>query len=69
LEEGGWVPIQQNVARAEAYLCAKFHLDPSKLPFGHNTPTLQTDRQWSDTIQQTVLETVAQKIHAGQCMR
>ena len=30
-----------NVARAEAYLCAKFHLDPSNL-FGHSTQTLQT---------------------------
>jgi len=25
---GRWVPIQHNVARAEAYLHAKFHLDP-----------------------------------------
>jgi len=24
-----WVPIQHNVARAKAYLCAKFHLDLS----------------------------------------
>ena len=28
-EEGGWVPIEHNVARAKAYLHAKFHLDPS----------------------------------------
>ena len=26
---GSWVPILHNVARAEAYLHAKFHLDPS----------------------------------------
>ena len=24
---GSWVPIEQNAARAEAYLRAKFHLD------------------------------------------
>jgi len=33
-------------------------------PFGHNTPTSQTDkqgRQWPDSIERTVLETVAQK--------
>ena len=28
LVEGSWVAIQHNVARAEAYLDAKFHLDP-----------------------------------------
>jgi len=27
--EGSWFPIENNVARAEAYLRAKFHLDPS----------------------------------------
>jgi len=26
---GSWVPVQHSVARAEAYLQAKFHLDPS----------------------------------------
>jgi len=26
--EEGWVPIEHNVDRAEAYLHAKFHLDP-----------------------------------------
>jgi len=34
-------------------------------PFGHNTPTLQTDRtdrQRSDSIGRTVLQTVAQKL-------
>jgi len=29
LGEGTWVPIKHDVARAEAYLLAKFHLDPS----------------------------------------
>ena len=37
-------------------------------PFGHNTPTSQTerqdrtDRQWSDSISRTVLQKVAQKL-------
>jgi len=40
-------PHQNNVAGAEAYLHAKFHLDPSNrvatiLQRYHNTPTLQT---------------------------
>jgi len=26
---GSWVPIQHSVAWADAYLCAKWHLDPS----------------------------------------
>ena len=29
LGEGSWVPIWHNVARAESYLNAKFHVDPS----------------------------------------
>ena len=29
LAEGNLVPIQHNVARAESYLHAKFHFDPS----------------------------------------
>ena len=29
LGRGSWVPVQHNVARAEAYLRAEFHLDPS----------------------------------------
>jgi len=33
---GSWVPIWHNVARAEAYLHSKFHLDPSnRLAIGH----------------------------------
>jgi len=31
-------------------------------PFGHNTPTLQTDRQRSYSIGRIVLEIVAQKL-------
>jgi len=34
-------------------------------PFGHNTPTLQTGRQWSDSIGRTVLQTVAKKLKPG----
>ena len=49
-----WVPIQHNVARAEAYRHAKFHLDPSnRLAAIHrryrqtrqNRTDRQTDRQ------------------------
>ena len=29
LGEGSWIPILHNVARAKAYLHAKFHLDPT----------------------------------------
>jgi len=48
------------VARAEAYLSAKFHLDPSNRLA--SARTLQTDRgQRSDSIGRTVLQTVAQK--------
>jgi len=53
------------VARAEAYLHGKFHLDPSNR-LTTITPTLQagqTDRQ-SDSIGRTVLQTVAQLTHA-----
>jgi len=51
---GLWVPIQHNVARAEAYLHAKFHLDPfNRLATVHlrhrqdrqTGQTGQTDRQ------------------------
>jgi len=56
------------MARVEAYLHAKFRLDPSNRLIGHSTPTLQTDRtdrqagQRSDSIGLTVLQTVAQKL-------
>ena len=56
---GSWVPIQHNVAKAEAYLHAKFHLDPS-----NHLATVQEryrqDRQRTDSIGRTVLQTVAQ---------
>jgi len=58
-----WVPILHNVAKAEAYLLAKFHLDPSnRLATVHqrHREYRQTDRQ-SDSIGRTVLHTVAQK--------
>jgi len=56
--EGSWVPICYNMARAEAYLHATFHLDPSNsLATIHQRyrQTGQTDRQRSDSIGQTVL--------------
>jgi len=56
------------VARAEAYLHAKFHLDLSnRLATVHerhrqDRQTDRTDRQRSDSIVRTVLQTVAQKL-------
>jgi len=53
------------MGRAEAYLHAKFRLDPSnRLATGANVTDRQdrqTDRQRIDSIGQTILETVAQK--------
>jgi len=51
------------VARAEAYLQAKFHLDPSNRLATTHQRYKQTDRtgQRSDSIGRTVLQTVAQK--------
>jgi len=54
------------VARAEAYLRAKFHLDPSNRLATTHQRHRQTDRtgqtaQRSDSIGRTVLETVAEK--------
>jgi len=53
------------VARAEAYLHAKFHLDPSnRLIRQRHRQTGQTDRQdrqQFDSIGRTVLQKVAQK--------
>jgi len=54
---GSWVPIQHNVARAEAYPHVMFHLGPSTV----DERRRQTDRQWINSIGQTVLQTVAQK--------
>jgi len=59
------------VARAEAYLHAKFCLDPSNcLATVHERHrqtdrTGQTDRQWTDSIGRTVLQMVAQKLEAS----
>ena len=61
--------LTQRMARAEAYLHAKFHLGPSnRWPQYTNITDRQTaqtgqdrqDRQRSDSIEQTVLQTVAQ---------
>jgi len=58
-----------NVARADAYLHAKFHLDPSnRLATIHQRQrqtgqTDRQDRQRSDSIGRTVLQTVAQKLN------
>ena len=62
---GSWVPIEHNVAAAEAYLRAKFRPGPSnRLPQYTNVTnrqTRQTDRQRAESIGRTVLQTVAQK--------
>ena len=58
------------MARAEAYLHAKFHLDPSdRLATIHERyrpdrtgQTDRQDRQRSDSIRRTVLQMVAQKL-------
>jgi len=61
--------LTQYVARANAYLQAKFHLDPSNRlatvheryrQTGQDRQDIQ-DRQRSDSIGRTVLQTVAQK--------
>ena len=45
-EEGSWIPIQHNMAWAEAYLPTKWHLDPSnRLITIHQLTDRQTDRQ------------------------
>ena len=58
--------LSRSVARAEAYLRVKFHLHPSnRLATIHQRDRQdrkgQTDRQRSDSIGRTVLQTVAQK--------
>jgi len=51
------------VARAEAYLHAKFHLDPSnRLATIHQCYRQDRTGQRSDSIGRTVLQTVAQKL-------
>jgi len=51
------------VARAKTYLHAKFYLDAANRLATIQKRYRQTaqDRQWSDSIGQTVLQTVAQK--------
>jgi len=61
---GSWVPVYNNVAWAEAYLHTKWYVDPSNsLATIHqrHRQTGHTDRQRSDTIGRTVLQTVAEK--------
>jgi len=61
-----WVPIWYNVARAEAYLHAKFHLDPFNLlatVHQRYRETGQADRQWSDGIGWTVFVQTVRPIH------
>jgi len=56
------------MARAEAYLHAKFHLDPSNRlatihqRYSQTGQTDRQDRQRIDSIGRTVLQTVAQKL-------
>jgi len=58
LGDGTWVFIHHNVARAKAYLHAKFHLEPSnRLATIHWLQTGQ-DRQQSNSIGRTILQTV-----------
>jgi len=47
--------------RADAYLHAKFHLDPTNCLATVHQRHRQADRQWSDSIGRTVLQTVAEK--------
>ena len=55
-------PILHSVAWAEAYLHAKFHLDPCNRLATVHQRYRQTDGQRSDSIGQTVLQTVAQNV-------
>jgi len=53
-----WIPIQHSVARAEAYLRAKFDLDPfNRLATVHER--YRQTGQRSDSVGRTVLQTVA----------
>jgi len=59
---GSWVPIERNVARAKAYLHAKFHLDPpNRLATVHQRYRQDRTGKQSDSIGRTALQTVAQK--------
>ena len=59
LVRGSWVPIWHNATRAEAYLRAKFQLDPSNRLATIHLRYRQTDSQRSDSIGRTVLQTVS----------
>jgi len=50
LGRGGWVPIQHNVARAEAYLQAKFHLDRPTVWPQYTNVTDRQDRQTDNCL-------------------
>jgi len=49
LGRGSWVPIQHNVAEAESYQIAKFHLDPSNRLVTVHQRHRQTDKQTGET--------------------
>ena len=62
--EGELGPHLTQCGQAEVYLCAKFRLDPSnRLATVHERyrQTVRTDRQRTDSIGRTILQTVAQK--------
>ena len=61
------VPTKSNVARAEAYLHVKFRLESFNcLATVHERHRQdRTDRQRTDSIGRTVLQTVAQKPETG----
>ena len=63
LGEGELGPHLTQCGRAEAYLHAKFHLDPSNRLDTIHQRHRQTAGQRSDSIGRTVLQTVAQKMH------
>jgi len=49
LGEESWVPVKHNVARAEAYLHAKFYLDPSnRLATVHERYRQTVAQKWTD---------------------
>jgi len=53
---GSWVSIEHSVARAEAYLCAKFHLDPSnRLVTVHQRYRLRLYWVCSQTVTEDIL--------------
>jgi len=59
---GGGAGSPYNVAGAQAYLRAKFHLDPSNRLATIHQRHRQTDRQRTHSIGRTVLQTVRPKI-------